>query len=67
MSAFVKKNEAELRRANGDVELRARLVEDFSRLRREDEARTTTAVGSMASLVSGTASENPEEGSTGQE
>ena len=56
-------HEAKLRRASKEEELWSRLVEEFSRLRREDEARTAARVGSLASLVSRPAAENPEEGS----
>ena len=56
-------HEAELRRANEEEEIRSRLVGEFSRLRREDEARTAAGVGSLASLVSRSAAESPEEGS----
>ena len=42
-------------------------MEEFSQLRREDEARTTAVVVSLASLLSGSAAENPEEGSASQE
>ena len=56
-------HEAELRRADEEEELRSRLVTEFSRLRREDEARTAAGVGSLASLVSRGVTENPKEGS----
>ena len=55
-------HEAKLR-AGEEVELWSRLLEEFSRLRREDEARTAAGVGSLASLVSRPAAENLEEGS----
>ena len=54
-------HEAELRRASEEEELRSLLVEEFSRSRREDEARTAAGVGSLASLVSRPSTENPEE------
>ena len=60
-------HEAELRRANEEAELRSRLVGEFSRLRREDEARTAAGVGSLASLVLRAAAENPEQGSADPE
>ena len=60
-------HEAQLKRASKEEELRAQLVEEFSRLRREDEARTTASVGSLASLVFGSAAENQEEGSASHE
>ena len=60
-------HEAELRQASEEEELRSRLVEEFSRLRREDEARTTAGVGSLTSIVSCPATKNQEEGSAGQE
>ena len=51
-------HEAKLRQASEEEELRSRLVEEFLRQRREDEARTTTGVGSLTSLVSGPSAEN---------
>ena len=60
-------HEAELRRANEEEELWSQLVGEFSRLRREDEARTAAGVGSLASLVLRAAAENPEEGSADPE
>ena len=54
-------HKAEVRRANEEEELWSRLVGEFSRLRREEEARTAAGVGSLASLVSRAAAENPEE------
>ena len=56
-------HESELRQASEEEELRSRLMEEFSRLRRGDEARMAARVGSLASLVSRPATENPEEGS----
>ena len=44
-------HETKLRRADDEEELRSRLVTEFSRLRKEDEARTAAGVGSLASLV----------------
>ena len=60
-------HEAKLRRANEEEELRSRLVGEFSRLRREEEARTAAGVGFLAALVSRAAAENPEEGSADPE
>ena len=60
-------HEAKIRRASEEGELRSQLVDEFSRLRREDEARTAAGVGSLASLVSRSAAENLEEGSADPE
>ena len=51
--------------ASEEEELRSRLVEEFSRLRREDEARTAATVGSLASLVSRPATKKPRRGECG--
>ena len=64
---FLVGHEAKLRQASDEEELRSWLVEELSRLRTEDEARTMAGVGSLTSLVSRPAAENPEEGSANPE